>query len=806
MKITEFLKDHILYLDGGLGTLLQGMGLEPGELPERWSLSHREALTEIHESYFNAGSHVVSANTFGANSLKFSPKELEELIAAALENAKKARENSRREGEKWVALDVGPTGRMLAPYGDLPFEEAVDIFSHCVRLGEKHGADLIFIETMNDSLETKAAVLAAKENTSLPVFVSNAYNEDGKLMTGADPLSMVSLLEGLRVDAIGVNCSLGPKALFGVVREYLKYSSLPVLFKPNAGLPRVMDGRTEYDVLPEEFSEDVCALLKEGVRIAGGCCGTTPEYISALTAAARDIPASPVSRKTFSSVSSYTHAVLFGEKPVLIGERINPTGKKRFQQALREKEMDHILKEGIDQQEKGVHVLDVNVGLPEIDEVQMLRTVVCELQAVTDLPLQIDTADPKALEAALRCYNGKAMINSVNGKQESMDAVFPLAQKYGGLIVALTLDESGIPQKAEDRVRIAEKILAQGEKYGLEKKDFIFDPLTMAISAQQDAGRETLRAVRLIREKLSCLVSLGVSNVSFGLPGRDLVSSSFFTLALGEGLSAAIMNPYSLEMRKAYFAFLALAGEDENCGEYIKFAQELPAESVSAKKTGKASQAVEEGGSQLQRAIVKGLKEEASLLTAALLQKVPPMELIEKEVIPALDLVGEGFEKKTVYLPGLLMSAEAAKAAFEQVKLRMAGKKGAEKCAFVIAAVKGDIHDIGKNIVKLLLENYGFAVCDLGKDVPPELIVEQTVALHAPLVGLSALMTTTVPSMEETIRQLREKAPWCKVVVGGAVLTQAYADQIGADYYAKDAMETVRYGEKIYKDLSKGGR
>jgi len=801
MKITEFLKDHILFLDGGMGTLLQAEGLLPGELPERWNLTHPEVIQKIHRDYFNAGSHVVSTNTFGANLLKFSAEELDQIVRAAVENATKALQTSEGKQPKWIALDIGPTGRMLKPYGDLDFEEAVSVFAETVRLGVKYGVDLIFIETMNDSYETKAALLAAKENADLPVFVSNAYGEDGKLMTGADPCAMVAMLEGMGADAIGMNCSLGPKALRGVAEQYLSYASIPVLLKPNAGLPKAVDGKTVYDVLPDDFAADVKELIGRGVRIAGGCCGTTPQYIAALTTRAAELSPVPVLPKDRTVVSSYTHAVVFSDAPVLIGERINPTGKKRFKEALLAHDMDYILKEGIAQEEKGVHILDVNVGLPEIDEVQMLTDAVSELQAITALPLQIDTADPVAMASALRRYNGKAMINSVNGKKESMDAVFPLAKKYGGLVVALTLDESGIPVRAEERVAIARKILAYAEAYGIAKKDIIFDPLALTVSADNRAAVETLRAVRMIRQELGCHTSLGVSNVSFGLPVRDAINGTFFTLALGNGLSAAIMNPYSAEMLKSYFSYLALAGLDENCAAYIDFAQRQPEVQTLAAATVQSAPKQEDHASELQKAIAKGLKEQAALLTRQCLKDKEPLLVVAEEIIPALNTVGIGFEEKTVYLPQLLMSAEAAKSAFEEIKASMKGNAEAKKCTVVIATVKGDIHDIGKNIVKLLLENYGFSVVDLGRDVAPERIVEETVRLHAPIVGLSALMTTTVPAMEETIRKLRASAPWCKIMVGGAVLTREYADAIGADHYAKDAMESVRYAERISDTL-----
>ena len=799
MNIRDFIKDHIVCLDGGMGTLLQAAGLEPGEHPERWNLTHPEVIQGVHRDYFDAGSHVVNTNTFGANTLKFSLSELDEIIRAAVENANVARKTSRGSQEKFIALDIGPTGKLLKPYGDLDFEDAVSVFADTVKLGVKYGVDLIMIETMNDSYETKAALLAAKENSDLPVFVSNAYGEDGKLMTGASPAAMVAMLEGMHADAIGVNCSLGPKQLRPVVEEILQCASVPVLLKPNAGLPQSRNGETVYDVLPDEFAADVADMVRAGVRVAGGCCGTTPAYIAALCEKITDCKPIPVTAKNRTVVSSYTHAVCFANDPILIGERINPTGKKRFKQALVEQDIDYILQEGLNQQERGVHILDVNVGLPDINEPEMLERVSGELQAIIDLPLQIDTSDPCAMERALRRYNGKAMVNSVNGKEESMCAVFPLVQKYGGLVVALTLDESGIPSTAKGRLQIAEKILAVAAEYGIEKHDLIFDPLAMTVSADPMAAVETLRAVRLIREKLGCHTSLGVSNVSFGLPSRDAVNTTFFADALENGLSAAIMNPYSVGMLKVWHTHRVLHGLDENCADYIAFAATCT-ETATAVSAPAAQVAVgDDGASALQKAIVKGLQEQAGTITKQLLETVAPLEIVQTEIIPALDTVGKGFEEKTVYLPQLLMSAEAAKSAFMQIKAKMETEKTEQpaKLKIVLATVHGDIHDIGKNIVKLLLENYGFAVTDLGKDVPPETVVEATVRLHAPLVGLSALMTTTVPAMEETIRQLRVAAPWCKVVVGGAVLNPEYATRIGADAYCKDAMEAVRYAEAL---------
>ena len=791
MNILDFLKDHILFLDGGMGTLLQQQGLQPGEYPERWNLSHPDAITRIHRQYFDAGCHVVNTNTFGANKLKFSSEELDAIVKAAVENARTAARESGSPQEKWVALDIGPTGKMLKPYGDLDFEDAVSIFAETVRLGVKYGADLIFIETMADSYETKAALLAAKENSTLPVFVSNAYGADGKLMTGADPAAMVALLEGMGADAIGANCSLGPKALRGVVEQYLKYASVPVLLKPNAGLPRSENGNTVFDVLPEEFAQDVAELIRSGVRISGGCCGTTPDHIAALTRAASAISPVPVTDKELTVASSYTHAVVFGDTPVLIGERINPTGKKRFKEALKTGDMDYILNEGIRQEEAGVHILDVNVGLPEINETALLTETVCALQAVTNLPLQIDTTNVTAMESAMRRCNGKPLVNSVNGKAETMAAIFPLVKKYGGVLVALTLDEAGIPDTASGRLEIARRILAEAEAFGISAKDIVFDPLALTVSADSNAARVTLDSIRMIRQELGCHTVLGVSNISFGLPQRDILNGTFFSLALGQGLSAAIMNPFSQEMQKAFHSYLALMGLDQNCADYIRFARNTSTDTAAAVPS----------GASLNHAIEKGMKDQAAVLTRELLAQRAPLDIVQQEIIPALDRVGIGFENGTIYLPQLLMSAEAAKSAFEVIKTHMSGGSAGEKCSFVLATVKGDIHDIGKNIVKLLLENYGFTVFDLGRDVPPETVVEKVVATRAPMAGLSALMTTTVPAMAETIRQLREHAPWCKVIVGGAVLNAEYAASIGADKYARDAMETVRYAEMICSNI-----
>lgn len=793
MDIRNLLNKKRLYIDGGMGTLLQKRGLKGGELPELWNLSHADDITDIHLSYLKAGSNIITTNTFGANSLKF--QNLEEIISAAVANAKKAIElfDGNKE-ECFVAFDIGPLGKMLEPLGDMPFEKAVEIFSESVRLGAKSGADLIIIETMTDSYETKAAVLAAKENCDLPVFVTNAYDEAGKLLTGADPKAMIAMLEGLRADAIGINCSLGPHQMMKVAKEYTEYSSLPVIVSPNAGMPKSENGKTVFDVDAEEFSDCMKEIALYGAAVLGGCCGTTPEYIEATVKKTKDMPFVPVQSKGYTFVSSYTHAVEIGNEPVLIGERINPTGKSKFKQALRDGNIDYIINEGIAQQEKGVHILDVNVGLPEIDEDKMLVTAIKELQSVLDLPLQIDTAKKTSMEKAMRIYNGKPLVNSVNGKQEIMDEILPLVKKYGGTVIALTIDETGIPERAEGRVAVAKKIIDECAKYGIEKKDIIVDPLAMAISSNDMSARVTLDSVRKIKETLGVKTSLGVSNISFGLPSRETLNSYFLSLAFENGLDCAIMNPFSAAMMGSYHAFMALSGKDKSCGGYIDYFSNVT-HSTETVKTEKKTE--NESEKLLIRAIVKGLKQPSYDAALEEIKTADPLTVINEQIVPALDIVGKRFEEKTMYLPQLLMSAEAASKAFEAVKSVMKDTGEKKGIKIILATVKGDIHDIGKNIVKVLLENYGFDVIDLGKDVAPKAVVQKTKEENVKLVGLSALMTTTTEAMAETIAQLKKELPDVKTVVGGAVLTKEFAESIGASHYAKDAMETVRYAQSI---------
>lgn len=791
--LLERLGKELLFFDGGMGTLLQAEGLQPGELPETWNIERKETIRKIHQSYFEAGSDIVLTNTFGANALKFHDENcsLKAIIDAAVENVRFGAKAGIRDGrDYYVALDIGPTGKLLKPLGDLSFEDAYEAFKEVVQYGEKAGADLIHIETMSDTYEVKAAVLAAKENTNLPVFATMIFDDKGKLLTGGDVPSVVALLEGLRVDALGINCGMGPKQMLPILQQIAQYTSLPIIVKPNAGLPKQRDGQTYYDVTPDVFAKQLQEIVKAGACVIGGCCGTTPKHIRAMISACKDLEMTKPTFKNYTIVSSYGKAVELGDMPVIIGERINPTGKSKFKQALKEHNLDYILKEGITQQDKGAHILDVNVGLPDIDEVVMMKEVVRELQSVTSLPLQIDTVDTEAMEQAMRIYNGKPMVNSVSGKQESMNAVFPLIQKYGGVVIGLTLDENGIPKTAKGRLEVAGKIIEEAKKYGIDKKDIVIDVLTMTISSEPNGAKTTLEALKMVRDTYGVRTALGVSNISFGLPSRPVINANFYTMAMQNGLTAGIINPSSEDMMRSYHSYCALMNYDTNCENYIAhYGNQEP-----AKTTVPAGQQID-----LKTAIEKGLKEDAYQTTVALVKTKEPLEIINTYLIPALDTVGKGFEKGTVFLPQLLMSADAAKSSFAVLKeeLEKNGGEEKEKEKVILATVKGDIHDIGKNIVKVLLENYSFEVIDLGKDVAPECIVETVLEKEVKLVGLSALMTTTVVSMEETIRQLREKAPDCKVMVGGAVLNQEYADMIGADFYGKDAMQSVYYAQKI---------
>ena len=808
MTIADLLKKGVAFLDGAMGTQLQLKGLQPGEVPELWNLTRPKDVQDIHASYFAAGSDIVYSNTFGASPAKYhGDAPLKDVIAAAIATAKAA-----APAGKFVALDVGPTGRLLKPAGDFEFDAAYDSFAEQIRLGTEAGADLIAIETVNDTYELKAALLAARENSNLPVIATVSLSEDGKLLTGGDVDCVAALFDALKPDACGFNCGLGPDKLLPFVRRLASRVSIPIVVKANAGMPRVVDGQTCFDVGPADFAKDIAACVEAGAVLVGGCCGTTPEHIRAVTERLSGVA---IQRATCDSrpavpttISSYSRCVeLPLDDSLVIGERINPTGKKKLKEAYKSGDTGYILREAIAQADAGAHILDVNAGVPGIDEPSVLRATVEAIQSVTDVPLQIDTSDPKALEAALRHYNGKAMINSVNAKQEVMDSVFPLVAKYGGVIVALTLDEAGIPATAEGRVALAKRMIDEGAKYGLSKDDFVVDVLCLAVSADANSANVILESLRRVRYELGLRTVLGVSNISFGLPARPLLNATFYTLALEAGLTSAIVNPLSVEMMTAYKSWRALTGRDTSCNDWISSVAEgkvggsaTPAV-PSVPSDSQASRQSVNSLSPLTSSIVHGLKQDAATIAGGLLSSgKAPVEVIDGEIVPALEIVGKGFETGKVFLPQLLMAAEAASSAFEVIRdvLAKSGTKTELKGPIVIATVKGDIHDIGKNIVRALLENYGFKVIDLGRDVAPETIVETALRENCKLVGLSALMTTTVPFMEETIKQLNEADPSIKTFVGGAVLTAEYAEQIHATWYAKDAMASVRIAEAFF--------
>lgn len=784
MQFKELLGRQLLFFDGATGTQLQARGLQPGEIPESWNFTHPDIVEAVHRSYLDVGSNIVKSNTFGANPLKLAGTGLDckTTIEAAVAIAKRAcggREN------KFVALNLGPTGKLLAPYGDLPFEEAVAAYAEMVRYGAAAGADLILIETMSDTYEIKAAVLAAKENCDLPICVTMTFDEDGKLLTGATVEAAAIMCEALGVDAVGFNCGLGPVQVGRLLPQMLAAVSLPVIINPNAGLPVQRDGKTCFDVGPEEYAELMYELAQTGPSVIGGCCGTTPEHIKQMIAKCRELPPGGRRDCALTAVSSYGRAVHIGADPVIIGERINPTGKKRLKEALLNSDIDYICRLGLEQIDAGAHILDVNVGTPGIDEAAMAAKVVPALQAITDTPLQIDTSDYTAMERALRLYNGKPLLNSVNGKEDSLQHVLPLAKKYGAAVVALCLDDNGIPETAAGRIAVADKIIVRAAEYGIEARNIIVDPLALTISTGAENAQIACEVIRAMKARGINTV-MGVSNISFGLPGRDAVNSTFFALALQAGLSCGIINPQSQPMLAAYYGYRALAGLDEGCKTYVQHYADAP-----------KAQATTVSELSLHDAIVKGLQGPARQAAAQALQQEQPLDVINKYMIPALDEVGQGFEKKTLFLPQLLMSADAAKAAFEVIR-EAVGVGETQGETVIIATVHGDIHDIGKNIVKVLLENYGYRVLDLGKDVPVATVVEAAKETQAKVVGLSALMTTTVGAMEETIAALHDQCADCSVVVGGAVLTEDYAARIGAEHYAASAVSAVNYVNEVF--------
>ena len=805
MSVLDYLGKEILYFDGAMGTRLQAAGLKPGELPEVWNITRGDVVADIHASYVRAGANILKSNTFGANALKMqgSGYSVENVVLAAFENARRAFASvpEMPEEKEFAALDLGPTGKLLAPYGDLQFEEAVSLYAEIVRAGVKAGADLVLIETMSDTYEARSAILAAKENSSLPVFVTFTFDKDGKLLNGADVETAVLMADGLGVDAVGFNCGLGPDLVAKLLPRARRVTALPIIANPNAGLPVEKDGKTVFSSGPEEFADYMLDVYREGGTVLGGCCGTDPGYIRLV--AERTKGMKPVSWNetavtknaekgdSVTAVTGYGAPVYFGKEPVLIGERINPTGKPALKEALRNGDMDYICRLGLEQLDNGAHVLDVNTGLPGLNEAETLCKAVTSLQAITPAPLEIDTSNYEAMERALRLYNGKPLLNSVNGKPESMEKVFPLAKKYGAAVVGLCLDESGIPDTAEGRLAIADKIIQTAAEYGIKAKDIIIDPLALTVSTDSRNSAIDLAVIKALKTKGIHTV-MGVSNISFGLPNRDAVNSAFFAMSLAAGLSSAIMNPQSERMMEAYHAYCALSGADKGCKEFV-------ARYADAPKT-KTAAVVSEYS--LYDAIVKGLTDRSGSAAKKLLgENKTPLEIINGFIIPALNTVGEGFGKKTLFLPQLLMAADAAKAAFDELKKQMQKGRQTDEVqgdTIVLAVVKGDIHDIGKNIVKVLWENYGYHVVDLGKDVSPETVVEAVEKHQARLVGLTALMTTTVAAMEDTINALRRKTD-TNILVGGAVMTQEYAGSIGADGYAPDAVAAVNYANRIFK-------
>ena len=775
-----------LLLDGAMGTVLQQRGMEPGGQPELLNLSAPDLISAIHREYADAGSRVLYANTFGANAhkLRKSGKSVREIISAGIALAKGA----ASEYSAAVALDIGPLGELLEPMGTLSFEDAYELFREMATAGAESGADLAVIETMTDLYETKAALLAVKENTSLPVFVTMSFDETGRTFTGCTTVSMARTLEGLGADAIGLNCSTGPDRMAPLLRELSENTRLPVIAKPNAGLPDPVTGL--YDMGPDAFAEALRPCL-DCVSIIGGCCGTSPEYIRRLSdlLSERRPAAKRVSALPSFVCTPVAPCVIDGVR--VIGERINPTGKKRFQQALLENDLDYILDVAVKQEDAGADILDVNVGFPGVDEVDMLPRVVKKLQSAISLPLQLDSSNPDALEAGLRVYNGKAAVNSVNGNAEVMERILPVVKKYGAAVVGLTLDRNGIPKTAEERIAIAERILKTALSYGIPKEDVWIDCLTLTVSAQQEQASETLKAVRHVREVLGLQTVLGVSNISFGLPNRGLIARTFLTQAMQCGLTLPILNPNQQEMMDAVTAFRVLSGEDAQCRAYIdRFAN------VETQAQAAASVA---GPVTIKDAIAKGLQSEAAKLAKEALKDRPELSIVEQELIPALDSVGEAYGQGKAFLPQLLSAAQAAQAVFEVLRASLAerGAASVKKGTALVATVQGDIHDIGKNIVKTALENYGYDIVDLGRDVPPETIAQAVTERNIKLVGLSALMTTTLPAMEETVRLLKSLPSPPVVWVGGAVVTPEYAKRMGADYYAKDAKASAEIAKKV---------
>ncbi|MBY0755155.1 homocysteine S-methyltransferase family protein [Clostridium sardiniense] len=803
MNVREYIKDNILVFDGAMGTMLQNLGLKLGENPEIFNITHREEIIKIHKDYINSGAKIITTNTFGANELKLKNTKfsVEEIIKSGVDLAKKARENK----ECYIALDIGPIGELLEPMGTLSFDKAINIFKRQIKVGVDSGVDIILIETMTDLYEMKAAIIAAKESCDIPIFATMTFEKDGRTFTGCLPESMAITLEGLGVDAVGVNCSLEPSELNNIVKNIINNTNLPVIVQPNAGLPNIIERKAVYDITEKEFSNSVRELVDMGVSIIGGCCGTTPSFIEELSKIAK-YKRKVNRREVIKYAVASPYKVVEINEVRVVGERINPTGKKRFKKAIIDKDMDYILRQAIEQIEGGAEILDVNVGLPEIDEESLMESAIKELQSIVDVPLQIDSGKKNVIEKGLRVYNGKPIVNSVSGEDKVLDNILPLVKKYGAAVVGLTLDNNGIPKDPESRFKIAEKIVNRAIEYGIKKEDVYIDCLALTVSAQQEEVMDTLKALRMVKKRLGVKTLLGVSNISFGLPNRELINETFLALALGAGLDLPIINPNKEGMMNVIDSFKVLNNNDRGAKRYIETYGDKKVERVLISKkidlNINHSKQLDDNEESLEKLILQGLKNSTRKITERLLEEKTELQIVNEDLIPALDKVGEKYEKGEIFLPQLIQAAETVKVSFDLIKDRLVklDKGDVSKGKIILATVKGDIHDIGKNIVKVILENYGYDILDLGKDVPIEKVVKEATENNIKLVGLSALMTTTIVSMEETIVALKKAGFKGKIFVGGAVVTADYSEKMGADFYAKDAKESVEIAKKVFNN------
>ena len=794
VEIREYLKDHILIFDGAMGTMLQKEGLPIGDNPEIFGIKNPHKLLKIHKKYLEAGSNVLTTNTFGCNELKVNKLgyTVEEVIDRAVSIAKQAIEESDKSKPRFVALDIGPIGEMLEPMGTLSFDRAYEIFKRQVIQGEKSGADLIIIETMMDLYEAKAAVLAAKENTNLPVICTMTFDENGRSFTGCLPEAMVATIEGLGVDALGVNCSLGPKQLLPIVKTITELANVPVIVQANAGLPVIKEGQAVYEMNDEEFFQGVKDFVDLGVSIIGGCCGTNETFIKKICDNIDKLQKKEPKRRKSTIVCSAAKYIDI-QGPTIVGERLNPTGRQPLIDAYVSGNNDYVINLALEQSNEGSEILNVNVGVPDLDEEKTMKRVIKGIQEVVDVPLQLDSSNVKALEAGLRYYNGRTIVNSVNGKEKSLETILPIVKKYGACVVGLTLDENGIPSTAEGRFNIAKKIVERAEQYGIKRQDIFIDCLSLTVSAQQDEAMETIKAIKMVKENLGCKTILGVSNISFGIPNRKALNNTYLNLALGAGLDLAIINTEDRTMVESIYAYKVISNMDKGCLDYIEKFKFVSNDNKTKERKNYDNLTLED-------AIERGLKEEAKDLTLKILESHDEHFVLDKVLIPALDVVGTKYDKGELFLPQMIQAAETVKVSLNIIKERLSKNNNtSSKGKIIVATVQGDIHDIGKNIVKIMLENYGYEVIDLGKDVPIEEVVKRAKEENIQLIGLSALMTTTVENMKKTIKALKENNINARVFVGGAVVTEEYAQKINADYYSKDAKSAVEIAKINFK-------